>query len=38
MKGLGPLVRMPLGVHPKNGSTSRFFAVEEITSKERIIR
>ena len=38
MKGLGPLVRLPQGLNPKNGTRSRFFEVEGINSKERIIR
>jgi len=37
-RGLGPLIRLALGVHPKNGTRSRFLALEEFTSKERIIR
>ena len=37
-KGLGPLIRLPLGLHPKNGARSQFLAVEEVIPKERIIR
>ena len=27
---LGPLVRLPLGAHPKNGARSRFLTLEEV--------
>jgi len=37
MRGLGPLVRLPLDLHPKNGSRSRFLEMEEIVSKERVM-
>ncbi len=31
-KGLGPLVRLPLGVHPKSGLRSRFLDAEEVAA------
>jgi len=37
-KGLGPLIRLPLGLHPKTGTRSRFLAAEEVLSGERVLR